>query len=542
MKLTVANKIGLITLLMSLLVVAASLAGLNGVNNLTKSLDFITTQAWDAADGAMEGTIELQAELLATERMLNGALSVSEGSKIIKESAAGATVALDRMMASGLMDQSQINELNSKLGKYRSSRESVISSFKELSGSDNIAKNPSYIKVKSELDQAASGLLGYLEILDESGDSKVEGEAENISNAQSTAYSSVIIAIIAGIIFSLFSYFAALKTIVKPIRNVADNLQSIAQQGGDLTRSIEVKGNDEIADLANAFNLFMESTSQIIEQVKQSSGEITNESSVLNQIIEDTNNGAMSQKAETEQVASAVTELVATVSSVASHADDASKVSKTADNNSEQGKKRVQETVSNIQKLSQDMDQATSVINEVQAGAQNIGSVLDVIKGIAEQTNLLALNAAIEAARAGEQGRGFAVVADEVRTLASRTQESTTEIQAMIDSLQDGTKNAVNVISKSHVQTEESAKSATLADAALDEIVSAISSISEINHQIAIATKEQEIASSMIGTNAENIYSIAEATADKASAAQASTMQLLSRSSDMAELVSKFKT
>jgi methyl-accepting chemotaxis protein len=134
------------------------------------------------------------------------------------------------------------------------------------------------------------------------------------------------------------------------------------------------------------------------------------------------------------------------------------------------------------------------------------------------------------------------VVADEVRTLASRTQESTTEIQAMIDSLQDGTKNAVNVISKSHVQTEESAKSATLADAALDEIVSAISSISEINHQIAIATKEQEIASSMIGTNAENIYSIAEATADKASAAQASTMQLLSRSSDMAELVSKFKT
>jgi len=527
---------------MSLLVVAAGLAGLNGVNNLTKSLDFITTQAWDAADGAMEGTIELQAELLATERMLNGALSVSEGSKIIKESAAGATVALDRMMASGLMDQSQINELNSKLGKYRSSRESVISSFKELSGSDNIAKNPSYIKVKSELDQAASGLLGYLEILDESGDSKVEGEAENISNAQSTAYSSVIIAIIAGIIFSLFSYFAALKTIVKPIRNVADNLQSIAQQGGDLTRSIEVKGNDEIADLANAFNLFMESTSQIIEQVKQSSGEITNESSVLNQIIEDTNNGAMSQKAETEQVASAVTELVATVSSVASHADDASKVSKTADNNSEQGKKRVQETVSNIQKLSQDMDQATSVINEVQAGAQNIGSVLDVIKGIAEQTNLLALNAAIEAARAGEQGRGFAVVADEVRTLASRTQESTTEIQAMIDSLQDGTKNAVNVISKSHVQTEESAKSATLADAALDEIVSAISSISEINHQIAIATKEQEIASSMIGTNAENIYSIAEATADKASAAQASTMQLLSRSSDMAELVSKFKT
>jgi len=542
MKLTVANKIGMITLVMTLLIVAAGLAGLNGVNNLTRSLDFITHQAWDAADGAMEGTIGLQAELLATERMLNGALTVAQGSEMIKESAADATVALDRMKASGLMDQSQINKLNAKLAKYRTSRENVVNSFKSLSGTDNIANNPAYSTVKKELDQASSDLLGYLEILEESGDSKVEGESENISSAQSNAYTSVIITIIVGLILSIVSYFVALKTIVKPIRNVADSLQSIAQQGGDLTRSIEVRGNDEIAGLANGFNLFMASTRDIIEQVKRSSDDITNETNVLTQIIDETNKGAVSQKAETEQVASAVTELTATVSSVATHADDASKVSKTATTNTEQGRKLVRETVSNIKKLSLDMDHASTVINEVQAGAENIGSVLDVIKGIAEQTNLLALNAAIEAARAGEQGRGFAVVADEVRTLASRTQESTTEIQAMIDGLQEGTKNAVDVISKSHVQTEESAKSASLADDALNEIVSAISSISEINQQIAIATKEQEVASGMIGKNAENIHSIAESTADKSSAAQASTMQLLGRSNDMAELVSKFKT
>ncbi|MCK5663879.1 MAG: methyl-accepting chemotaxis protein, partial [Thiotrichaceae bacterium] len=315
MKLTVANKVGMITLVMTLLVVAAGLAGLNGVKNLTKSLDFITHQAWDAADGAMEGTIGLQAELLATERMLNGALTVAQGSVIIKESAAGATEALNRMMASGLMDQPQINELNTKLEKYRASRENVISSFKSLSGTDNIAKNPAYAKVKKQLDQDASGLLGYLEILEESGDSKVEGEAENISSAQSTAYSSVIIAIIVGVIIALFSYFAAVKTIVTPIRKVADSLQNIAQQGGDLTQSIEVKGSDEIADLANGFNLFMASTRDIIEQVKHSSGDITNESNVLTKIIEETNNGAVNQKAETEQVASAVTELIATVSS-----------------------------------------------------------------------------------------------------------------------------------------------------------------------------------------------------------------------------------
>ncbi len=542
MKLTVANKIGIITLIMTILVIAAGLAGLNGVNNLSKSLNFITNQAWDAADGAMEGTIELQAELLATERMLNGTLTISQGTQIIKESAAGATVALSRMKASGLMTPSEITELNSKLTAYHSSSEKIIASFKSLSGTDNIAEDSSYSALKKELDQSSSNLLSYLEALVESGDSKVEGEAGHIASIQSTTFTSVIIAIIIGIVFTIISYFTALKTIVKPIHNVADNLKSIAEQGGDLTRSIDVKGQDEIADLAKAFNLFMDSTRDIIEQVKQTSSDISSESTVLTQMIDDTNNGAISQKSETEQVASAVTELVATVSSVASHADEASKVSKTADTSTDQGKKLVQETVNNIQKLSRDMDQASSGINEVQAGAQNIGSVLDVIRGIAEQTNLLALNAAIEAARAGEQGRGFAVVADEVRTLASRTQESTTEIQAMIDSLQEGTRNAVNVISKSHVQTEESAKSASQADEALNEIVSAISSISEINHQISVATKEQQLASNMIGTNAENIYSIAESTADKASSAQASTMQLLSKSKDMANQVSKFKT
>ncbi len=540
MKLSVTKKIGLITLLMSLLIVAAGLAGLNGVNTMEKSLNFISTQAWDAADGTMESTIEIQSELLISEKILSGSVNVDQGMRQIETAKRSASAAHDLMISSGLFEQQQLDKLDEKLKAFRTIRDKAFDIYNQLSG--KTSGNSDYLNIKREMDVASSQLLDYHVILEQSSDAKVVIEKEKIAKAQSSAYSNVIIAIITGIIFSILSYFIALKTIVNPITNVSQNLQLIAEQGGDLTQSINTTGNDEISDLAKAFNLFIASTRDIIHQVKKSSDDISNESNVLNKIIDDTNKGAINQKAETEQVASAVSELVATVSSVAAHAEEATQVSQTANSNTQQGRKLVQETVSNIKTLSLDMDQATSVINDVQAGAEKIGSVLDVIKGIAEQTNLLALNAAIEAARAGEQGRGFAVVADEVRTLASRTQESTTEIQAMIDGLQEGTRNAVNVILKSHVQTEESAKSASQADEALDAIVSAISSINDINHQIAIATKEQQIASTMIGSNAENIYSIAESTAEKTNDAQASTRQLLANSSNMAELVSKFKT
>jgi methyl-accepting chemotaxis protein len=283
-------------------------------------------------------------------------------------------------------------------------------------------------------------------------------------------------------------------------------------------------------------------TRDIINQVKISSSDIASESENLNQIIQQTHEGAVKQKAETEQVASAVTELVATVTSVASHAEEATQASQNANESTDKGRRLMQETVANIKTLSNDMDQASSVINNVQKEADNIGSVLDVIRGIAEQTNLLALNAAIEAARAGEQGRGFAVVADEVRTLASRTQESTTEIQSMIDTLQEGSKKAVEVIGKSYIQTEESAKSASNANQALDEIASAAASIQQINQHISVATKEQQTASMMIGSNAENINSIADSATENTQTAQNLTSLLLNHSEEMTQQVSKFKS
>ncbi len=667
MKLTIGNKIAVLSLLLTALIVAAGLAGLNGVNQLSDSLNFIRSSAWNAADGAMEGTIELQSELLAAADIYTGVLDEQQGRAAIERAEANARVAFDRMISSGLVDTSRVQALNRQLEALRAEQHATIEAFGKLNqvqmqsaetlsaidlklmdiedtveqsmdgnalidltseqiqtlwdaadatmearigllmsshaasqimagqefashvqkikqgmqqtreqievlqqsqlmqrmSNDNtqitsfisnhfsrlnelyselIRQYPEYRQQKQSVDLKTRKLRELLDTIEENGDARVENAMSTIDESVSFAYMTVISMIVIGIVLAIIASITSMRMIASPIAGVADTLKNIAQNGGDLTQTIAERGNDEITELARGFNQFMQRTREIIAQVKSSASQVSSEAEALNHIIQQTSQGALNQKSETEQVASAVTQLVSTVSSVATHANDAASISQSADNSTREGKALVKETVAKIQQLARDMQAATQVINKVQAEADNIGGVLDVIQGIAEQTNLLALNAAIEAARAGEQGRGFAVVADEVRTLASRTQESTTEIKTMIETLQTGSRNAVDVITRSHLQTDESAQSATRANEALDRIVEAISDILAINEQIAVATNQQEIASRQIGASAESIHGIAESTAHKAEQAMASTHQLASRAVSMTELVSHFKT
>lgn len=659
------QKIGAIMIIMMMLLLAASLAGYFGVNRLSNTLYFITNQAWNAADGAMEGTIELEAELLTMEKILTGKIAVTDGLVKIDEHANSADEALTRMTESGLIEQEQVTELQTRIEVFRRLRQSTIETYRDLSaleeetgnnrdkinqilnnledkleaGMDNrglvglsstriqsmwdtadaimearigllsaslalgqlrtgittekqaidagmslaeeqisallaprTGTNPALLDSSAaralrtlfethqtlmttmvvQLDrfnaesnslfQATDNLLSYLEALEEVGDSKVEGEIDAIASTVSIAFTSITLVILVALLIATGVYLISLKLIVNPIRHVADNLKAIASRGGDLTQTIQVRGQDEIADLAEGFNQFLGKTREIIDSVKRSSSEVNVEASSLSEVINQTALGAQQQSVETEEVASAVTQMVATVENVASHAQQAAEESQSANRNSEQGKVYVKETAANIQRLAADMKTTSTVINEVMGEAENIGSVLDVIKGIAEQTNLLALNAAIEAARAGEQGRGFAVVADEVRTLASKTQESTTEIEAMIERLQKGTKGAVDVIMHSHEQTEESVTISMQADDALNEILNSMNRIEQINQQIAVATKQQEVTSKMIGDKADNIFHIANSSAENANNAKVSTNQLLAKSRDLKDLVSSFIT
>jgi methyl-accepting chemotaxis protein len=231
-----------------------------------------------------------------------------------------------------------------------------------------------------------------------------------------------------------------------PIHRLTDRMTDLASGEGDLTFRLPQNEKDEIGRLGRAFNLFMETLQNVISRAGASTERLVTAAEQLSRVSRENRDGVTAQRSETEQVATAINEMASTVTEVARSAESAAEAAGQASAEAVQGKKVVEQTVVVINSLSQEVERAAAVINRLEEDSLAIGSVLDVIRSIADQTNLLALNAAIEAARAGEQGRGFAVVAEEVRSLASRTQESTQEIQGMIERVQNGTQEAVQVM------------------------------------------------------------------------------------------------
>ena len=359
-----------------------------------------------------------------------------------------------------------------------------------------------------------------------------------ISSARNISLLVGLFALIGG----LFIAIIISRSIVTPIKIAVDAMNDIAEGEGDLTKRLNEKGKDEVALLGAAFNNFAEKVRSMVTQVSGSTSQLAAATEEMSMITDETNQGVQKQQSETEMVATAMNEMTATVQEVARHATEASNAAQNADLEAQGGKNVVQQTVSSINTLASEIESATSVIKQLETDSDNIGSVLDVIRGIAEQTNLLALNAAIEAARAGEQGRGFAVVADEVRTLASRTQESTQEIQSMIESLQQGSRNAVKAMEASQDQSKKSVEHATNARGSLDAITDSVTTISNMNIQIANAAKEQSSVSEEINQNVVNISQIVEQTAEGAQQTMTASNELANLANELQSLVGQFKT
>lgn len=258
---------------------------------------------------------------------------------------------------------------------------------------------------------------------------KIESTASDLVWTQTGTMTVIGILILA----ALCGFFVL--RIIHSINNLQTTMQDIAAGAGDLTQRLSEQGNDEIAIVAAAFNRFVNKIQKTLIQTSDSMNELNNNASTLSDIAHQNSECVNRQREETQQVATSITEMAATVKEIAQSAESAASAAREANNEAMQGKEAMTNTVNDINSLSVEVTNAAEVINKLQVDSESIGSVLDVIRGIADQTNLLALNAAIEAARAGEQGRGFAVVADEVRTLASRTQESTNEILSIIENL-----------------------------------------------------------------------------------------------------------
>lgn len=356
--------------------------------------------------------------------------------------------------------------------------------------------------------------------------------------------SSLTTMLIIGVLIAvagLLAIWLISRRITRPLRDMVVMLDNIGQGEGDLTQRLHIDSRNELGQIATGFNTFLTRLQGMISEVVGSVQKVSDASEHTADIAIRTDKGVQTQLAEIELVATAVHEMTATAQDVARNATQAAEAASHADRAANQGRHIVQDTGATITELAGEIGRAVDVVQTLARDSENIDAILVTIRSIAEQTNLLALNAAIEAARAGEQGRGFAVVADEVRNLAQKTQQATGEIQQMIQQLQNGTRDVVQVMEQSQSRTQRSVEQADAAAEALQAITQAVSLINDMNNQIASAAEEQSAVAEDINRNVTNIGQVANEVASGADEASQASAQLTKLAEQQRRLINQFK-
>ncbi|PMO06541.1 chemotaxis protein [Vibrio splendidus] len=373
----------------------------------------------------------------------------------------------------------------------------------------------------------------------------VVADANRLDSIISTKVSEGIqTEVIAGVIFILFGLaiiaFSSLS-IVKPIRQVVDRLNDIASGEGDLTQRLEVKSQDEIGQLSQGFNLFLDKLQHTIKEVIQTTEQVASTTSQAKASASSTRESSESQFKEVDLVATAAEEMTQTAGLVVQNAEVAVDAACEANRSARQGQQVIELSAGEMRKLVERMSSAVPIVEELAKNNGNITEILSVIEGISEQTNLLALNAAIEAARAGEQGRGFAVVADEVRNLASRTQSSVGEIRAVIDKVHAGTQDVVEAIQEGNILANDTALHVQNAVEDLGSIFTSIEEISDMNSQIVRAAEEQQSVSGEVNQSVVNIRDLSAKILEQAAASEQVGSEIEQLSQQQQKLVNQFK-
>jgi methyl-accepting chemotaxis protein len=413
------------------------------------------------------------------------------------------------------------------------------------------------------LDDAATAMGGYRDAVTQFGNAQAASEqalqhmAEQgtlllqTSQAMTTSQTAVrdagatqaktLLAVATGLALALglLAAWAITRQIIIPLRQTLRAAERVAS--GDLTQNLQVNRRDELGQLQASMQRMTQGLRELIGGIGDGVTQIASAAEELSAVTEQTSAGVNNQKVETDQVATAMNQMTATVHEVARNAEQASEAALMADQQAREGDRVVGEAVAQIERLASEVVNSSEAMNQLKAESDKIGSVLDVIKSVAQQTNLLALNAAIEAARAGEAGRGFAVVADEVRSLAQRTQQSTEEIEELIAGLQSGTQRVASVMDSSRQLTDSSVELTRRAGTSLETITRTVSSIQAMNQQIATAAEEQTAVAEEINRSVMNVRDISDQTSAASEETASSSVELARLGTHLQGLVGRFK-
>ena len=420
----------------------------------------------------------------------------------------------------GSSQQAALSALESALGAYRS----AVQNYK--------AANANIVSARAEMTTQGADIVT---ISDKLYDIQLERRDAESAQARSLQLISTLLALLVGIIAAL----VITRQITRPIQETLAVVERIAS--GDLSHNIQVTRRDELGVLQQGIQRMGTTLRELISGIRDGVTQIANAAEELSAVTEQTSAGVNSQKIETDQVATAMHEMTATVQEVARNAEQASLAAADADGQARAGDKVVAEAIAQIERLAAEVARSTDAMTHLQQESNKIGSVMDVIKAVAEQTNLLALNAAIEAARAGEAGRGFAVVADEVRGLAQRTQKSTEEIEGLVAALQNGTQQVSAVMNNSRALTDSSVALTRKAGVSLENITRTVSNIQSMNQQIAAAAEQQSAVAEEISRSIINVRDVSEQTAAASDETAKSSIELARLGGQLQQMVSHFR-
>lgn len=534
------TRIALPFIITAIALIFIGLFSIKAMRDLVVDIDVIADNYLLAVSEVLNGDRDLYQALTAQLGYVDAAFNREDNADSLKDfndnvqqAKERFTLAVKRLKGTGVEDHA--SGFDQAFARWLGSAQKVMSLADE--GQPDAARNLNI----GETAHLFKKLRNFYNEISEHADEQANLRAKE---ASAKAYSSsIIVSIIALLTLALSTalFFIFLKLIVQSIKQIRDQLDSIAQGEGDLRQRIPVINNDDIGKLSSSFNAVLGNLQQMIGNVQNLAINLKDEASSLAQAAENNNSGVTRQLDAVSMVAAAINELHSAIEEVAGNASQASVLTRSAEENGQCGAEIIHKSSKQVQRLSQQIEAAVTAIRKLADDSENIAGVLDVIRGVAEQTNLLALNAAIEAARAGEHGRGFAVVADEVRTLAKRTQEATESIQAMISTLQTGVAEVVTVMETGNEEAIATEALSAETETELQAILHSISQIADMNISVASATEEQTQVVDEINRSITEVNDLAAEDAERSHAISSISQSLAGFAQELQQQTGRFK-